>query len=128
MAKAFEYQSLMPMFQLSLILLQSLLKVLNSKFFIRSPYNIRIYINVCVMVVAYSLLAFAVLWDERPGFFVALTASVLHGVVSGFGESTAVAWFKCWPGELIGAFSSGTGMSGLGGTSMLLIFKSIPWF
>ena len=116
------------MFHLCLITFQLGVKFCNSKWLIKVPHQYRIYTNACIAVVAYGLITYVANSLFEGGFWVAQVCSVLHGTVSGFGESTIIAWIKGFPGILIGAFSSGTGMSGLAGTSVFLIFKSFSYF
>jgi hypothetical protein len=80
------------------------------------------------MVVTYALTAFVTIYIFPAGFYLSLVASIMHGMTSSLGESTTLAYCKFFPSILIGAFSSGTGMSGILGTSCLLVFKSFSFF
>lgn len=80
------------------------------------------------MASAYLLTAGMAIWKTEAAFWLILVSSIMHGSSAAFSESTAYGWIKGFPPRMIGAFSSGTGMSGLGGTFSLLAFKSISFF
>ena len=52
----------------------------------------------------------------------------MMGLSTAIGETTTLAWIKGFPGQLVGAWSSGTGLSGVGGTLAILLLKAIPFF
>jgi len=80
------------------------------------------------MTTAYLLTAAMAIWKTETAFWLILLSSIMHGSSAAFSESTAYGWIKGFPSIMIGAFSSGTGMSGLGGTLSLLFFKSFTFF
>ena len=129
LAEIFSKEDLMPMFQLCLIGISAVVKFVNSKFLIGMSHKKRIYFNVCLQIASYALISIVtIIPPYEVGFWLSLVASIMHGTTSGLGESTTLAMIRGFPSILIGAFSSGTGMSGILSTSTLLLFKSITFF
>jgi battenin len=128
LAKEFGKENLMPMFQLCLIICGAGTKFINSKFLMDIPHKYRIYFNVGLQIASYALISFVTIVIFEAGFWLALLASLMHGTTAGLSESTSLAYIRGFPSLLIGAFSSGTGMSGILGTTTLLVFKSFTFF
>ena len=77
---------------------------------------------------AYTLISSAILWKFEARFYASLIASVMMGVSTAIGETTTVAWIWGFPSELVGAWSMGTGLAGLGGIITILTLRTIPFF
>lgn len=116
------------MFLLSLIVFSVLTKFMNSYLLIKIPHHKRFVFQTIAMVVGFGLTAFVSIVIFPAGFWLALLSAVIHGIYSALGESTTLGWIKNFPSILIGAYASGTGFSGIVGTTILLVFKSFDWF
>ena len=103
-------------------------KYINSAYLINLTHKSRFLFDVGYMASAYALTAIMAIWKSEVAFWLILVSSIMHGSSAAFSESTAYGWIKGFPPRMIGAFSSGTGMSGLGGTLSLLFFKSFKFF
>jgi hypothetical protein len=57
------------------------------------------------------------------GFWLALISIMLIGAASALGESVVLGFLKLYPAALTGAWSSGTGMAGVGGSAFYLILS-----
>lgn len=55
-------------------------------------------------------------------FWLCLLAIIFVGTASSFGESVALCYLKLFPSQLVGAWSSGTGFAGVGGTLIFAFF------
>lgn len=62
--------------------------------------------------------------DKIYGFYFSLVGSVLCGMMQAFGESVVLGFLKVFPTELVVGWSSGTGMAGMLGTSLVIILRS----
>ena len=79
------------------------------------------------MTVGYVIIIVFNIWIIEAGFYFALIASVFHGAATAIGESTMLAFLRGFPSKLVGGFSSGTGMAGIAGTLLFLVFKQIDY-
>jgi len=123
LAVQFNQENLMPLFQLAEISFGGFVKFFNSKYLINVKHSVRLTINSGIMLVAYILIAAVTIKQFEAGFWISLFCALLHGGASSLGESTILGLMKGFPSRLVGAFSSGTGFAGVGGTAIFLIFK-----
>lgn len=91
---------------------------LNTFVLSRTPYSYRIIANSCLSIAGLLGVAFA------PNFWVALAAIVIAGASSSFGESVTLGYMRLYPSSLVNAWSSGTGMAGVGGSALYLLYRS----
>eukprot|EP00455_Lapot_gusevi_P030139 TRINITY_DN3234_c0_g1_i4.p1 TRINITY_DN3234_c0_g1~~TRINITY_DN3234_c0_g1_i4.p1 ORF type:complete len:366 (+),score=35.17 TRINITY_DN3234_c0_g1_i4:87-1184(+) len=76
----------------------------------------RLACNTILMLVGSAVVAISVYLN----FVVALIGILFIGVVSSWGESLILGYLKLFPASMTGAWSSGTGAAGLGGTLFYL--------
>lgn len=63
--------------------------------------------------------------NKAFGFSICLIGTVLIGISTTLGDCTIIGFLKSLPPQLIGGWSSGTGMAGIFGTMTYLSFKTI---
>lgn len=61
-------------------------------------------------------------------FVFALFMIVLIGAASSFGESILLTYQRNFPPEVVGGWSSGTGMAGVGGALLTILFSAVLKF
>mmetsp|Transcript_42411 Transcript_42411/g.31057 ORF Transcript_42411/g.31057 Transcript_42411/m.31057 type:complete len:181 (-) Transcript_42411:743-1285(-) len=126
LASTFDKESMMPIFQLGLIVFSSFTRFLNAKFFIKIAHYKRIFVNSLIMMSAFLVISFATTYDENViSFYLSLVASVMFGVVSSFGESTTIGFCKEFPSKVVGYFGSGTGFAGVFGAGIILVLQAL---
>jgi len=97
-----------------------LARCLNTFVMLSWSYTSRIWIFVISMSAGLVGLAFSVFID----FWFAILAIILIGSSCSFGESLILGYLKSFESTLVGAFSSGTGGAGVGGSSLYLLFQA----
>ncbi|XP_072033763.1 battenin-like isoform X2 [Amphiura filiformis] len=93
-----------------------IVKAVNTFFLTNVSYGSRILVNSALMLIGLAGLAFA------NSFILAIFAIVLVGAVNAFGENVALGYLARFDGKLVNAWSSGTGMAGLAGAAMYVLF------
>ena len=112
--------------------------MINSRFFIKVSHKKRIFFLSFYLFTAYLSL-FIILRvfnndktknefnDDKKqnvlGFCLTLIPSFIMGTGYAFGESTVLGYLKAFPKDLVGGWSSGTGLSGLTGGTLNLLVK-----
>ena len=81
------------------------------------PYKFRFYANAILMLLGLLAIAYA------PSLMMALAAIVVVGSSSSFGESFSLGYLRLYPAEMVGGWSSGTGMAGVGGAALYMVFS-----
>ena len=84
-------------------------------------HSFRLVIATAIMVIGLAVISVSVMVD----FALCIVGIVILGSFSSLGESVALGWLKLFPPSLTGAWSSGTGMAGVGGTLFYLGLKTI---
>ena len=126
LSKDFGKEKLMPLFQLSLILMSSVTRFVNAKYLIRTQHKTRIVFVTACIVVSFFIIALCVFEsDIEAMFYVSLLASIVVGIGIALGESTNLGFLKTFPGETIGFYGSGTGMAGITGSLIFIALKPI---
>jgi battenin len=90
---------------------------------LRSPHRVRLL--ACVVLLTLGLLIVSLSIYVRGGFYVAILGIVFIGIFSSWGESILLGYLNFFPPTLTGAWSSGTGMAGVGGTAFYLGARSL---
>jgi hypothetical protein len=125
LAKTFNQETLMPLFQLSEIVFASLVQFLNSWLLINIKHIHRLTFNSFYMLAAYLLITVVTIWQFEAGFWIALVAALMHGTSAAFSESTVLGFMKGFPSRLVAPFSTGTGFAGIFGSGILLLLKTV---
>ncbi|XP_013403348.1 battenin-like [Lingula anatina] len=94
-------------------------KSLNTFFLLKVPYAIRIVINGLLMLGGLLGIAFS------SSFGMALACIVVAGSSAAFGENVLLGYLSKFPGKLVNAYASGTGMAGLLGAGLFIIFGCV---
>ncbi|GFO18161.1 carboxylic ester hydrolase [Plakobranchus ocellatus] len=100
----------------SILVLSPLAKALNAFVLLNVPYKTRYIVNGCLMLIG----LFGVAYAMNFGFAIACIAIV--GSSAAFGENVTLGYLSWFPSALINAWSSGTGMAGVLGSSIYIIF------
>lgn len=111
-----------------MIICSSLTRVFNSRYLIKISYRKRITF-LCFYFLAAYLLLFLTLKlnsdgtiDNTLGFVLTMIPSFIMGTGSALGEATIIASLRNYPKNLINGWSSGTGLAGISGALLSLIF------
>lgn len=124
--------TLIAFYPLALIVFNSSARVINSKCCITISYFKRILFLSIYFCIGYLFL-FAILliidnsddFDEDLAFFLTLIPAVIMGTGQSFGEATFLGYIRTFPEDYVSGWSSGTGLAGVFGASLSLIFKLI---
>eukprot|EP00042_Codosiga_hollandica_P026296 m.123240 g.123240 ORF g.123240 m.123240 type:complete len:426 (+) comp52150_c0_seq2:55-1332(+) len=90
----------------------------NTFLLIGRSYSLRMVANSCLMVLGLIGVAFS------PNFGVALVAIMILGSSSSFGECVLLGYMRLYPSQLMSAWGAGTGVAGIGGASLYLLYSS----
>jgi len=135
LAKELGMEKYLYFYSTSCIIFSSIMRVLNSKFFIKVPYKKRVIALSLLMIFGYLSmfiilkLHHSILKNENVlCFLLSLIPSCLLGASYAFGENAILAYLKLFPKEFLGGWSSGTGLSGLTGASLNITSQLIKNF
>ena len=95
-------------------------RTLNTFYLENSSYRARILINTLLLIIGLVTVSLS----TYVNFYVAVLGVVFVGGSSSFGESVLLGYLKAFAPELSGAWSSGTGMAGVGGSLFYLALFS----
>ncbi|KAK7098595.1 hypothetical protein V1264_002852 [Littorina saxatilis] len=98
------------------VALSVFVKGLNTFFLLSVPFAVRYVVNGCLMLLG----LFGVAYAFNFGF--ALACVVVVGSTAAFGENVSLGMLSRFPSHMINAWSSGTGMAGLLGGSIYVLF------
>ncbi|XP_078332911.1 battenin-like isoform X1 [Crassostrea virginica] len=98
------------------VALSVIVKAINGLFLLKVPYWIRYVVNALLMVIGLIGVAFA--FD----FWFAIVCIVVVGSSAAFGENVALGYLRLFPSKSVNAWSSGTGMAGILGSAIYIIF------
>lgn len=109
-------------------------KVVFSKYFLRTPHAYRMWFVTILMSAGFILISWCTMGTQQPDgldpskeykFWISLVATTFIGVACALSESNLLAFLKGFPSKTVGYWSSGTGLAGLFGTSLLLLFVAL---
>lgn len=98
------------------VALSIFVKGLNTFVLLSVPFYLRYLINGCVMLLG----LFGVAYAFSFGF--AIACIVILGSTAAFGENVTLGMMSRFPSHMVNAWSSGTGMAGLLGASIYVVF------
>ncbi|XP_060082904.1 battenin-like [Ylistrum balloti] len=101
------------------VALSVVVKFGNTFFLLKTRYWIRFVINAILMLIGLFGVAYAF------SFWFALVCIVFVGASSAFGENVALGFLRLFPSTLVNAWSSGTGMAGVLGAGIYIIFGCV---
>lgn len=111
----------MSFFSSALVFFGMIIKFCNTRFLIKIKHKYKNWATIIIWVIS---IGFLLLSKFCKVFALSILASVLVGLGTGMGDITVLGFMKCFPPIIISGYSSGTGMSGIVGASLYLIFKS----
>ncbi|CAC5391922.1 BTS [Mytilus coruscus] len=98
------------------VALSVIVKSVNGFLLLKVSYGIRIVANAIIMLIGLFGVAFA--FD----FWFAIVCIVFVGASAAFGENVALGYLRLFPSKYVNAWSSGTGMAGVLGSTIYIIF------
>jgi len=107
----------------------SLTRIFNSRYLIKVTYRKRITFLGFYFLAAYLLLFLTLHLnsngsiDNTAGFLLTMIPSFIMGTGSALGEATIIGSLRNYPKNLINGWSSGTGLAGIFGAVLSLIFE-----
>lgn len=111
-----------------MIIFGAFVRILNSGCLLQFKHKTKIaMVSICWTV---GLLVFFSAYyfqetNKSLGFGICLVGTVMIGIATTLGDCTIIGFLKSVPPQLIGGWSSGTGMAGIFGTLTYLMFKTI---
>ena len=84
-------------------------------------YKWRMLMNSAFLLVGSVGIAFSI----YVNFGFAIAMIVIVGIASSFGESILLTYQRNFPPEVVGGWSSGTGLAGLGGAALYIVFSAV---
>ncbi|OWF50565.1 battenin-like [Mizuhopecten yessoensis] len=101
------------------VALSVVVKFGNTFFLLKTRYWIRYVVNAVLMLIGLFGVAYAF------SFWFALICIVFVGASAAFGENVALGYLRLFPSTLVNAWSSGTGMAGVLGAGIYIIFGCV---
>lgn len=101
------------------VALSVVVKFGNTFFCLKTKYWIRYVLNAVIMLIGLFGVAYAF------SFWFALVCIVFVGASAAFGENVALGYLRLFPSTLVNAWSSGTGMAGVLGAGIYIIFGCV---
>lgn len=98
------------------VALSVIVKAINGLFLLKVPYWIRYVVNAGLMIIGLIGVAFAM------DFWFAIVCIVVVGSSAAFGENVALGYLRLFPSKSVNAWSSGTGMAGVLGSAIYIVF------
>ncbi|XP_063400661.1 battenin-like [Mytilus trossulus] len=98
------------------VALSVIVKSVNGFLLLKVSYGLRIVANAILMLIGLFGVAFA--FD----FWFAIVCIVFVGASAAFGENVALGYLRLFPSKFVNAWSSGTGMAGVLGSTIYIIF------
>ena len=124
--------TLIAFYPLALIIFNSISRFINSKYCITFSYFKRILglsiyfgFGYIFLFTILTIIKYSKNFDQKLAFFLSLIPAVIMGTGQSFGEATFLGYIRTFPKDYISGWSSGTGMAGVFGASLSLIFKMI---
>ncbi|KAL5007642.1 hypothetical protein ScPMuIL_016448 [Solemya velum] len=115
-ADSFDKRNLVGLVLAANVGLSAVAKALNGFLLLKTPYWCRFLANGFIMWAGLFGVAYAF------NFYFALSCIIFVGGSAAFGENVALGFLKHYPSKLVNAWSSGTGMAGLLGSSIYVAF------
>ena len=123
---------LIAFYPLALILFNSISRFINSKFCITVTYfkralGLSIYFGFgyLFLFVILTIIDKSEDFNQTLAFLLTLIPAVIMGTGQSFGEATFLGYIRTFPEDYVSGWSSGTGLAGVFGASLSLIFKLI---
>jgi hypothetical protein len=103
-------------------------RVINSKYLLKFLHITKVcWVSVAwfagfwIFVVSYHFVG----KEDTIGFIISLIATVIIGSFTSVGDGTIIGFMKAIPPENIAGWSSGTGIAGMTGAGLCVLFKSL---
>lgn len=112
----------MSLFSGSQVFLSIFVRIINTRFLFKFRHKTRIWMAVTMWALSCILNIIAYLTNQ---FWLSIIGTLLVGVGNGIGDGTNYGFMKCFPPIILSGFASGTGMSGIIGSLIYLIFKML---
>lgn len=128
LASKFGFKNLMASFQICLTVFGGVVRVLNSRYLLKFKHQNKIIWVVIAWSTGFTIFFFSYMLigkNDTIGFIMSLTATVIIGSFASVGDATIIGFMKAIPAENIAGWSSGTGIAGLTGAGLYLIFSTI---
>jgi len=108
-----------------LIVFSAFIRIANIKFFIKILHRYRIYTVITISSIGYVIISVSCAATEDWGFYLSLVGSVFCGSMQALGEGVNLGFLKSFPSELVGGWSSGTGLAGIVGSLLFIALNSL---
>ena len=121
LATSFSAVSLIGVIQWATVILGVVVKVVNALYLLDTSHSLRMVVSTFCCVLGLCMLTVS----AHVGFWFAISAICLIGAFSALGESLVLGFLKDFHPRLTGAWSSGTGISGVAGTLGYIAMHSV---
>ena len=120
MAKDFHKEKFMSIFSLFSVVFAISIRMINAKWMLHIRHRTKNILVICFFVCGVS---FMLLAKSTNTFTLTLFGSIFFGAGTSLGESNNLGFLKGFPPSMSGAYSSGTGLSGVIGSVFYLLLK-----
>ncbi|KAG5504884.1 hypothetical protein JKF63_04330 [Porcisia hertigi] len=127
LAKFYGLKNLMPLIVMANVVFGIFARIVNMCIATRVSYNVRITAMTVASVLGILLVSFASQLGNHHNelsFTVMLIGVVFLGTASNYGECVVLTFLQRYPNSIVGAWSSGTGISGVAAALILLGLSS----
>lgn len=125
LAKQFHAEDFMSLFSNALMVTAFLGTMFNGAFLLQVRFSFRVLMLNLMLVGGYLILALSSQIGGLAGFAVAVFACILVSLAQIIGELGMLVFFKQFPPIVLGGWSGGTGLAGIGGGSIYLFLLGI---
>ena len=120
MAIEFGKENLMTFYSSALVIFALILCFLNSGILLTIKHKYKIWATIAIWVTSIILFILA---EKYQIFMLSMVASILVGLATNLGQLTTIGFMKCFPPIIVSGLSSGTGMGGVLGSVVYVVFK-----
>lgn len=120
MAIEFGQENLMTFYSSALVIFALILCFLNSGILLTIRHKYKIWATIAIWVTSVVLFILA---EKYRIFMLSMVASILVGLATNLGQLTTIGFMKCFPPIIVSGLSSGTGMGGVLGSVIYVVFK-----
>lgn len=116
----FDKKDLMSFFSSSLVFFGCFVRIFNTRFLLKIKHKYKNWVTIVIWANSIILL---IVGKYTKLFGLTIVASICVGIGTSLGDCTIIGFMKCFPPKIISGYSSGTGMSGIIGAALYLLFK-----
>lgn len=132
LSEALNQPNLVSLYMLIMFIIALTGRFLTMKFLLRVKYYYKVILVTVTFIFGYFsffIILFTIdstnVIEQQKGFYLSLIPTSLLGIATSVGELNLVGYFKKFPSEWLSGFYSGTGVAGIAGAVVTIIFSSV---